>query len=105
MKAFSHNSYIPSLDYFDKVMNSIEGFKIFKSELRLRSELMQDDQAKGIETVLKPMCLLGKPGVGKTEIVKTFAKALRRPLVIISMGGAIDTKDIEGTPPTYQSPN
>jgi hypothetical protein len=105
MKAFSHNSYIPSLDYFDKVMNSIEGFKIFKSELRLRSELMQDDQAKGIETVLKPMCLLGKPGVGKTEIVKTLAKALRRPLVIISMGGAIDTKDIEGTPPTYQSPN
>jgi len=54
---------------------------------------------------MKPICLLGKPGVGKTQIVKTLAKAWRRTLIIISMGGAIDTKDIEGTPPTYQSPN
>ena len=105
MKGFSRRPYISTLDHYDRTMSRIEGFKIFKAELRLRLELMWDDRRKGIETVMKPICLLGKPGVGKTQIVKTLAKAWRRTLIIISMGGAIDTKDIEGTPPTYQSPN
>jgi hypothetical protein len=105
MKAFSRTIYLPPIGQYDKDMNRIEGFKIFKAELRKKLELMWIDRQKGIEKPMKPICLLGPPGVGKTQIVKTYAKAMRRPLVIISMGGATDTKDIEGTPPTFQNAN
>jgi hypothetical protein len=105
MPAYARPIYLPPLPPYDKVMKTIEGFEIFKAELRLRLELMHDNKSKGIEKPIKPMCLLGPPGVGKTEIVKRYAKAMRRPLIIISMGGANDTKDIEGTPPTFQSAN
>jgi hypothetical protein len=46
MKGFSRKTYLPSLTYYDKVMSTIEGFKIFKAEMRTRLELMQDDQEK-----------------------------------------------------------
>jgi len=40
MKGFSRRPYISTLDHYDRTMSRIEGFKIFKAELRLRLELM-----------------------------------------------------------------
>lgn len=48
-------------------------------------------------------CLLGKPGVGKTEICKTLAKAMNRPICILSMGGATETKPLEGIDPAWKA--
>ena len=63
MKAFSRPVYISPLDNYDKVMSRIEGFANFKSELRLKLELMWDDKLKGLEPRQKNYCLFRAPRV------------------------------------------
>lgn len=79
----------------DRVLEYLAVRKL-KADRAKKGELEENEVNRG------PILLfVGPPGVGKTSIAKSIAKALNREYVRISLGGARDESDIRGHRRTY----
>ncbi|EAH8541887.1 endopeptidase La [Campylobacter coli] len=88
-KQLNHDHYA-----LNKPKERIEEYFAVRELLEKRG-IADKDGAKVI------LCLYGPPGVGKTSLANSIAKALKRELIRIALGGLEDVNELRGHRRTY----
>ena len=94
-KLSKENGDIPNAQ---KVLDE-DHYGLEKVKERIVEYLAVRQMTKGRSSTI--LCLAGPPGVGKTSVAKSVARALGRKYVRVSLGGIHDESDIRGHRKTY----
>jgi ATP-dependent Lon protease len=91
-------------DHFDldKIKERILEYLAVKKLRQERDKLVQAPPVTGDTAAREPiLCFVGPPGVGKTSLGQSIARALGRKFVRMSLGGVRDEAEIRGHRRTY----
>ena len=85
----------------ERVKERITDFLAVRQLQATKAQASDDDPARQLANKGPLLCLIGPPGVGKTSLGESIAKAMGRKFVRISLGGVHDEAEIRGHRRTY----